>query len=347
VVWLVCVVPTPAHGQPKPVGVDGPARRGGDQLLVVLRGEGFLEARQPRLALQVFRGVIEARPTNLRAQLGALQAMADAGLCEGADEAYGALERTAFDHAKARAALGRCLERTGRLEAAVELYGEAAQLMPYEPQYRYDRALLLARMGRDLEAEAERVFLFGTERGIGYAFLAEAVSLWRRGDPRYLAALQQVAPFRFIEGVRRGATRLESAVVMREGCGWRAPGVNSLTMFDLDLAALSAECLRRSGDAEDAQQLLERPMLRRAAGSYQVAPVLARLHVDRGELDAAERLLAGLPEAVAPVLASRWYLARARGDVAGMAAWATRYREHPEHGVEPLEALVPSDPSGP
>ncbi len=325
-----------AVAQPAP-GVDP----SGKYILALSRGESQLRSHQSRLALQTFRSILELRPDHHMAQLGALRAMADGGLCDGASDMYDALEGTAVDNAKARAALGECLEVDGAFEGALELYAQAVSLDPYEPTYGFARANLLARMGREAEAEAERIALFGTERGLGYAFVAEAIAALRRGDPSYDAVMEQVGSFRFHEPVHRLASKLESARAMREDCVENPAVTFGLSMVDPELGAVSAECVRRSGDAEGAWERLSGPHFRRQLGRSEMAPVVARLYVDQGELHAAERALASQPDSLAPVLASRWYLARARGDARGMEVWAARYQAHPEHRLEPLEALVP------
>jgi len=337
---------TVAHAEPQVQRGVGPSMGpsvgpSGNVRVQVLNGQRQLAGGQPRRAMQSFQAALDQRPNHERALLGLLEAMAEAHICVGSDAAFQAIEGSVRSNAIANGARGACAEHLGELDAALAHYAEAIRQAPSEPRYRYARANLLSRMGRAEEAEAERVALFGAERGPGFAFLAEADDLWRQGDPGFLAALQQAGPFLFVEDVRRAQYVLEAKQTLEEECTEKPDMVLRLSLVNPELAARSSECRRRAGDLAGAAEVVDRGNMRVFRDSPAVASIIARILVDSGEVEEAERMMAGQPDALAPVLASRWYLARARADEEGMRVWSERYGAHPAHRGEPLDALLP------
>jgi len=315
--------------------------RGGDVLNNLMQAEMHLAAKRPRLAMSAYRRVLDEDPDNGRAQLGLLKVLAATRVCGDADVLFEGLEGTARHNAKAHAARADCAAHQGQLEAALEYYARAIELDPYEPEPRQARAELLSRMGRLEEAAEEREDLFGTERGPPHAFLAEAEELTRLGDPTYTAALEQLRPYMFLEPIRNGLQVLEAVQTIRQECESDPELTLRLSLINPDLAAASAECRRRHGLLESAEAALTKNNLRVHLDAPILAPIHARVLVDAGRLAEAERVLAGLPESLAPVLASRWYLERARGNDEAARGWARRYAAHAGSVLEPIEALIP------
>jgi hypothetical protein len=103
-----------------------------------------------------------------------------------------------------------------------------------------------------------------------------------------------------------------------------------------------AEAQRRQGDVTSAASTLTRPAFERRDPAPVVRAVLARIRVDQGHLDEAEGLLGAHPDPRDPdLLASRWYLARARGEPLG--PWSERLRSR---GGRDPGLLVPVDREG-
>ncbi len=332
-----------AQAQPRLQRPVGPATEGrsGDVRVLVWNGRRQLGGGQPRRAMQSFQAALGLRPDHEVALLGLLEAMSKAHICGGADAVFQALDGSVRSNAIAHAAQGSCAEDLGDLDAALAYYGEAIRQAPHEPRYRYARASLLSQMGRGEEAEAARIDLFGAERGPGFAFLAEAEHLWRIGDDGFFAALEQTRPYRFIEDIARGYQVLEAKQTLEEECVAQPDMVLRLSLVNPELAARSAECRRRSGDVVGASEVIGRSNMRAFRGSPTVASIDARVLVDLGKVEEAARVMAGQPDELAPVLASRWYLAQARADEEGMRVWSERYAAHPGHGSEPLDAMLP------
>lgn len=317
--------------------------RGGQVLSNLMQAEMHLAAKRPRLAMTAYRRVLDEDPDNGRAQLGLLKVLALTRVCGDADALFEGLEGTARHNAKAHAAQADCAAHHGQLEAALEYYARSIELDPYEPEPRQARAELLSRMGRLDEAALEREGLFGTERGPPYAFLAEAEELHRLGDPTYAAALEQLKPYLFLDPIRKGQQVIEGEQTILQECESDPELTLRLSLVNPDLAAASAECRRRHGLLEAAEAALTKNNLRVHLDAPTLAPIHARVLIDAGQLAEAERVLAGLPESLAPVLASRWYLERARGNDEAATSWARRYTAHPGSVVEPIEALIPRE----
>jgi hypothetical protein len=125
------------------------------------------------------------------------------------------------------------------------------------------------------------------------------------------------------------ATTEVLAAVMRPGHARVGPRV------------LRAEALRRIGNADGARNVLD-PERGLALEGMEADAVMARALVDLGELDVAEVRLSAYANYDDPdVLASRWYLARARKDDALMALLAERYAQVQTSPLRVLANLVP------
>jgi predicted Zn-dependent protease len=104
---------------------------------------------------------------------------------------------------------------------------------------------------------------------------------------------------------------------------------------------MMAEITRRLGLLADADRALDSRLMGRLSGADADA-VQARLLVDRGRPDEAAELLAGYAlETDEDLVASRWYLARARGDAAAMAAAEADYAAVRKSPLRSLDQYLP------
>ena len=101
------------------------------------------------------------------------------------------------------------------------------------------------------------------------------------------------------------------------------------------------EAGRRLGLTSQARTGLDTKVFGALAG-VDADTVAVRVAVDEGQLAAAAALLAGLDaEGDEEVVASRWYLARAQGDLAACVALAREYEALRTSPLRRLEQLVP------
>lgn len=308
------------------------------------RGNMMLSAGRYRLAVQAFRTSLEEDPGFKPAQLGLGRALAGQGHCEGALENLRAVHGLRIWNAQAALSEGDCLHRLGQLDEAEAALEEALLLRPDMDKAWYQLALVRYSRGDEcqecLEALSEDI------QGANRYWLAQLQGAYEGGDERAwdllweLRAQQSVTP-------THGAAIL---VQLMEGLLWLdldhlaeaerilEEGVE-LAPYHQRTALWLAETLRRQGDPGGADQAIDRPTLRTRPPPLAYA-LRARILVDQGALQEAAELLEQHPaKGDVEYLASRWYLARARGE--DTAPWQRAWRAHPHSAQRSLEQLIP------
>ena len=272
--------------------------------------------------------------------------------------------------------LGRALARVGRCGEALDHFwpyvdskpfGEEAALAASVCSSRlglYVDALMFDRLGLDLDAEnvrlltqyaldldtvgdmvmrddaLERLLLAKPDRDAsGYA---RAVIALRRGD---IDTLDEVLTTRTGEDTARAERiRLEAQSWLDLGDPQEAitvAGPLKLRQMGVQIREIRAEAYRRLGEAERALEMMEGRNGKHLNGGDDDA-FRARVAVDLGDLaTAAERLADHRSTSDPELLASLWYVARAKGDQAAMTTYAARYHEVESSSLRTLEQLIP------
>ncbi len=310
--------------------------------------DGYMAQGQPRRAILIYRSMLERDPEDADARFGL--ALAEAALWD-CGEPLAVLQAArggASWTADAAAAESQCLELNGELAQAVAAAEEAWTLEPSAAHalrrahagLRAADAEVVGMAARDLDA------LFDAQVGL------DVIAVWmalETGAPDFDLRVSAAIERAELAGAREARARL----LALDGRRWLDLGdpVAALAVFrraivgrggDPEIAAWSHEATRRVGDALSASLSLERVGLRRAGGVF-IDGVRARAAIDLGDLDRASAWLDAYGDLDhEELLASRWYLARARGDADAMAALAARWaalNRSPDRSLEQLISI--------
>ncbi|MBW1879080.1 MAG: tetratricopeptide repeat protein [Deltaproteobacteria bacterium] len=313
-------------------------------------GRRFLAGGQHRLAIREFREILEERPNNASATLGLGRALAGIGECEPALAHLGGLRGAAGWNGQAALAEAECLDRLGWDAAADAGYQEALHLAPERVVALFGLALVRLRMGDDpgfeeaVEALSERD---DAEVMVGMASTWEALERGHADLDVHLLELQDAI-------VTGGAKRARVQLGLVDGQRWLDLGdpwtaaevLGHATRgfpHHVRAAAYRAEALRRTGDVLAARDTVDRPAVRRARGSV-IQAIRARILVDLGDLEGAESAVGEPLSGDHPeVLASLWYLARARGESARAVELEASWRERVDAADRTLDQLLPAE----
>jgi tetratricopeptide (TPR) repeat protein len=325
-----------------------PAMLGADDPRI-LRGEMRLQRQQWNLAIDLFRRALADDPASVRAKRGLGVALSRGKRCAEALPLLADVRGTPEWTAEAAIAEGDCRERHGDVPGGLAAYEEALLLDPDSGEALYRLALTRGSSGDPAGAEAalDAIDALESPRGAHLRPLAEAwLAADRGGDEAWLAlddlrrrVAEAPTPSANIEAdVIEGLLWLDAAdpiaaerALARAGAVSRAP---------TRAASWRAEALRRAGLAEEAAAVFERHKVE--VGDLPVKrAVMGRIAIDRGRLHEAREILAGSPPEDPEILASAWYLARAEGDAAGMAAAEARWRRVSAARDRRLEHLIP------
>lgn len=305
-------------------------------------GLSMLKGGHDKAAAGSFRKQLAENPNSVAAHIGLGRALTRQGRCAEALDHFLPYVGTIPFGVEASLAAAVCSRRLGWLEDALWFDYLGTDLDPLHARALTNLALDLDAWGDRAGAEAviDRLDVSKGERDPG--LYARAVLAIRAGDLDEFDILCT-----FWEGAGRKANEMR---VLR-----------ALTWLDMDdpqtaLAELErnrtiqkneaeltelSEALRRVGDPDEALHRLDRREMT-AEDGVAVASVRARTLVDLGDLAGADEALASWDGAMdADVLSARWYLARARGDAAGMATYAAAYAEVQESPLRALDHLVP------
>lgn len=280
----------------------------------------------------------------------------------------------------AHVGLGRALARTGDCAEALEHLAPWVNLPAFTVQAAQAASACAARLGQLEDALGYDAVAVALDPHSVPAWTQYAVHLARAGDRpgvlRAYDALLVANPERDASGFARASVALmhgDLDTVDVESALWSREGVESDDIAQLRmLAALDAgdpdgaarytegiarvrrpvglrlavaEVARRRGELGEATLQLDGTTLRPPIPGPDADALRVRCSVDDGDLAGATALLATLAtEDSADVEASRWYVARARGDSAAMALHAARWRALEPSWARALEHLLPQDP---
>jgi Flp pilus assembly protein TadD len=330
VIWMMLLL----------LGADEPTKDITPQLMI---GRAKLQMGRWREARVAFQSALERRPRSWRAKEGLATSLAGMGRCSGALELLGELREKHWTAALA-VAEGQCRMRTGDRSGARVAFEEALWLEGGQPTTRYQAAILTAELGDDPGPTLEVL----ENSDPVWALTARATIASERGDPDLDALLWQLDA-----AAERAGPR--SQMLILDGLRWLRLGHVSAadeafyqalraSPSHVRAGALRAEARRRLGDTLQATAVMGRSFLLRTEQTPLLLAVRSRIQADLGDLEQAEGMLSELPRPdSAEALASRWYLARARGHMVREEALADGYaRAFPD--AEPLENLVPLVP---
>lgn len=318
-------------------GLPGPGRRPNVQ-----RGRAMLNSGMSRAATDSFRQALQHDPTNGEAHVGLGLALARNGKCnEGLPHLLEWTDALAFGP---RAALvsAACLERMGEAQAAVEMDLYALERRPTLASALTRLALDADRAGDPVLRDVSVEYLWYVKAERDESLFAEAALALRRGDLELLDALALLweREGRDVEELDR--LRARAALDLDDPTGAIAifqahPRLRRGTGARL----LNLEAGRREGLWAQSLAGIDGKQFGRLSGGEADA-IRARLWVDAGELAKAAEILAEYPdEQDEEQVASRWYLARAQGDVAAMAELAATYEHLRSSPLRQLEQLIP------
>jgi tetratricopeptide (TPR) repeat protein len=326
--WLVLIAPLLA-GAPKGGGdLEGlEAIRGkagkirGIDLAV---GRAKMGDGRWRMAAEEFREVLRERPNYGMAKIGLGESLASLGKCNDALVYLLDVPRDksiwTVDAASAEAL---CRYRVGEVSASLAAYEEAIVLGGNRDAKPWVQMTLVVSRQGDPQGAQRMTELFSrlpdNDWMVLLAYTWIAYDSGSEDLDRYLPRLESVT------GPGSGPIQVQRLQI--DGLRWMDLGMLDLAneLFDQALnismghsrtSTYKAEALRREGDLASAWYYLTRPAFT-TDDSYLREAIKVRVLVDRGEYSEAESLLTSFAEPFDPeVLASTWYLARARGETA-------------------------------
>lgn len=305
--------------------------------------------KRPRLAGQQARNVLRSQPGDLdaREQLGV--ALAAQGACS--------LAVVEIDKVLDVRPLGPpgvqaqaiCAAMRGDMSGALAEWEELGVMEPAD-------ATVWLRTGR---ARLDIGDVAGAWAALGVleSLPGADIPVWLlRAELRFVTGDPAVEEDMQLAGKELGAVQDSVRVAVRviEARWWMAQGyprvaadrlkeTKGLSLVHRSVARVRAEALRRAGERAQAAEILARPMLVRDE-DLRLTSTRVRLAADTGELVQAAALLSGMPDVDVPdVVATRWYVAQARGQSAEAERLAARYEDLPGPRV-PLALLLPPTP---
>lgn len=353
--------PGPPHGKPKL----GAGRRPAPQAPVVTRrltpmgdagvkvGLKRMRSGQYNLAIDRFNLELSVDPNSTPARRGLALSLAGARRCDEALPHLVDLRHLEVWDVDMAVAEGNCALRTGDVSRAEVAFAEAALLEPTDPDAWFGLSTARAAMAdwdgfpearEGLDETAWKARRVGTLGAVSDAWAWRTVG----GDDAWdaLAALKDTIDV--YQGEARAA-RVEWLTI--EGELWMDLGDPitaeetfgrgaTLALRAPRVGSLRAEARRRMGSPAEALEILDNGRARRGE-HYVKDAVRARILADLGRVDEAEAELAALSGDLPEVAASRWYLARHRGDDVGMARWEAAWRRLVPPPEQSLDQLIP------
>lgn len=295
------------------------------------------------MAAAAFAEAVAAAPTSAEAHVGLGVAWARLGTCSTALDEFRDWTHSVAFGAKVGLLAAHCAERQSYTEDAV-----AFTLLAWEK--RPDNRTTLMRLVLDADRIGDSVlsgvaleYLWYVNPDQDESLFAEAALALRQGD---------ITSFDAIDSMWRREGRSSDEMNRMRARSWLDVGDSAAAYEELrkggakirrgaDSRVMMAETTRRLGQTLDAEHALDGKLQGKLSGADSDA-VLARLRVDAGRLEEAEALL--LPyanEADEEIEASRWYVARAKGDTAAMAIAAAGYEANRLSPLRTLEHYIP------
>lgn len=303
----------------------------------------LMKAGNSAAAVAIYRKQLATHPDAPAAHVGLGRALAKTGACAEAMEHLVPYEDTVPFGVQAALAAAGCAGRLGLPEEALRYDLLGVDLEPENARVLANLVLDADTLGDTTRVAwgLERLDLVSGDRDA--AWYPRAVLALRAGDidtfDVVLAGWErergQVGAIRLLRA--RSWLDLGDAVsasaVLRQVPLFRASPFARL---------LHGETSRRLGQLETARSALqvddESPF-----DAAEADALRARVLTDAGEFEAAQALLAPADLSEPDVVASWWYLARARGDSEGTARWARAWDEVTRSPLRRLEDLVPAE----
>lgn len=313
------------------------------QEMRALKGGGAKPRRtaaSPEAKLIAWRAAVADQPGSAAAHLGLARALALRGQCAEALVHFRPWAGTATFTRDVALAAAQCAAQAGEAEEAVA----------------FDRAALAEEPDnvRLLTALALHSDMAGDGPGLAQALWALETAGANGGDPsvsaRAMIALRHgdVGGFDLCRSLWRRAGWTEGQLFPLEAALWLDLDDPVAAVQSVDPAWDTARLKKSGGQAiyVEAQRRLGEAALWMLGSSQeatiQSASIRARLLTDQGELEAAAEILAALPDDPDPdLVASRWYLARARQDSAALEARAAQWAAINRSPLRTLDQLVP------
>ncbi len=313
------------------------------------RGNAYLRQGYYRAAVEAFQGVITRFPEDPEAHIGLGSAQARLGRCDAAlDEFVHWSDARAFGMRHALLAAG-CAAQQGFAADALVFDLVAQERYPTSRTALTRVALDAHRAGESVVRDMALEYLWYVSAAQDESLFAEAALALNRGDIDEFDALVD-------QWNREGRSPLELARLQAQS--WldlNDPGQAVRTFLGLrrvrrgeEARIILAESLRRMGRPSEATRQLS-SLLNGTVESAAADAIRVRIAVDVGDLAAADTLAAENPDVGdEDWSATEWYLARAHGDAAGMAAAAAEYSAvvaSPLRTLEQLRPIVGSPPA--
>lgn len=332
---LLAAGPAPQAGRPKT------ERRAPN--LGTGMGNAYLREARPVLAAHAFRQQIAVDPDAVAAHVGLGRSLARQGRCTDAMAELAPYEDTTPFGAEVALTAALCSSRLGYLDDALYYDRLAVEIDPDNARAWTNLALDLHEAG-DLTGAEEalnRLVVIGREGRDGSLY-ARAVLALRAGRIEEMDLLLQLWG-------REDRSNGELRRLLAQSWLDMDDPVAALAVLDSRRRLkrsyqenwLRAEAMRRQGDPAAALHWVDASRLHPFQGSS-VDAVRVRALVDLDKLAEASKLAAELTDLADPeTVASRWYLARARGDAADMETSAREYAASQPNPLRKLENLVP------
>ncbi len=305
-------------------------------------GTTLLRGGRAGAAAATFRQQLEKEPDSVQAQAGLGQALAETGECVEALVWLSATVGTLPFTADAAISAAACALHLGDRVEAVWYYQEGLRVDPEDPRLLTAYVVTLGPSGDSPELlraldTLERIHEDGRDASI-YARLALAADRGELDDFDWYAWLWEHEGRSPLE-----LRALQARLWLELGDPWSAARElegRARRHQRASTRAVRAEALRRTGNIGEAMYVLADR--RSKSRQMRVDAVQARVEVDNGELDEAEATLQPYKGLLDPeVLASLYYLARARGEAQAAAEYASWYREMEASTLASLDQLVP------
>lgn len=314
----------------------------------IQEAQRLLVTGRPREALNEFVKVTEETPSLPAGWIGLARSHAALGQCRDAVEIFPQWRQAGAYNARAALTEAWCWHRLGDMVNAIETSYDARRLKPNLAPALYLRALAQSALGDVDGMEDTLDELLFTRRGEVMVELVRAWDAVERGDEvEYLRATERL---RVIES-DYPSVGVPGQLRLMEAQRWLDVGnpdaaVAVLTEFDFQRANIpalvqKAEALRRQGKVELALSIFGTQTLRTRSDAVPQS-IRMRILADAGEVEALELRMSMLDDVSSvDLLATGWYVARVRGDEAGMQRFAELWGAANQNPDRSLEQLIP------
>lgn len=304
-------------------------------------GNSMMKTGHPRQAIVHYKNALEQDPNAPQLHVGLGRALARMGSCDEALDHLLPYEDTAAFGVEAAISTAGCANRLGLVEDALHFDRLAVALDEENVRARTNLALHLDDAGDRVGVEEALDALLVLQDKRDASLYAQAALALRHGDVDGFDAIAAL----WDREDRRDEDLLRLRIVAwldldDPQAAWAELQRVRTLRASRSIYALRLETLRRLGQATEVLAIADART--RSAEGVDADAALARAYVDVGDLDAAQEIVDAYGESDEPdVVATQWYLARARGDADAQADAAARYATLPNSPLRTLEQLVP------